>query len=198
MILNAYKDKNLKLGPHLTAWEFRSVANGVLTTETIIINDGMPAKIEKTFSEVEADYCILTSAYRDAKCDKLVGGSGKGQHVEGNAVDIIFYKNGKPIDTKWLSCVCQDLGWTGIARINDSAIHLDLRTGRKYYGDETKGNNSVTTDFYKYYGIERSNKNINKVCEKFGLDKSFWNKNYNTDLGKDNLLNLFNKIANKL
>ena len=32
--------------------------------------------------------------------------------------------------------------------------HVDVRSSRKWYGDEVHGNNSVTDDFYKYFGGE--------------------------------------------
>lgn len=192
------KDKDKKISEHFQVKEFKSHANGFLTTDVIIINDELIKALESLIKVLGATKCTITSGYRDSKCDKLVGGSGRGQHVEGNAADCIFYNKTKIIDPKLISCKAQDLGFGGIARINDRAIHLDVRTGRRYLGDETKGNNSVTTDFYKYYNIERNNKDIDKVCKKFGLDKDFWNKNYNNDLGKENIIHLFEKISEKL
>lgn len=192
------KDGNKKLSEHFQVKEFRSHSNGTLTTDVIIINEKLIEQLEKLMQTLGATKCNITSGYRDTKCDKLVGGSGKGQHVEGNAADCIFYKGNRIIDTKLVSCKAQDVGFGGIARINDRATHLDVRSGRKYMGDETKGNNSVTTDFYKYYKIERNNSNIQKVCKKFGCDNEFWQKNYNTDLGRDCIIDLFNKIAEKI
>ena len=37
--------------------------------------------------------------------------------------------------------------------------HLDVRTGYRWLGDETKGNGTITDDFYKYFGLT-SAKNI--------------------------------------
>ena len=189
------KDGNNKLSEHFSVKEFRSNANGVLTTDDILINNELIEKLELLFRVLGATKCIVTSGYRDVKCDKLVGGSGKGQHVEGNAADCKFYIGNKTIDPKLISCKAQDIGFNGIARISNTAIHLDVRKGRKYYGDETVSLNTVTDDFYKYYNIEEKNQNIEKVCKKFGLDNSFWQKNYYTDLGRDCIRDLFDKIA---
>lgn len=183
----------------VTVYELRSHSNNVLTTPTVIFNLMFFTPFKKLIEALGVTKVIITSAYRDSKCDKLVGGTGKGQHVEGNAIDCILYKGKSIIDTKLVSCIAQDVGFSGIARISDRAIHLDVRPEGRYYGDEMKGHTrSVTTDFYKYYNIERNNKDIDKVCKKFGLDKDFWNKNYNTDLGKENIIHLFEKISNKL
>lgn len=184
------------------AKEFASNINGVVDSDEILLNTRLPQKLEDFMDFIGAKKGVITSGYRTAYCDRKVGGSGKGtsQHCLGNAVDIIFYdKNNKVIDTKLVSCKAQDFGFTGIARISNTATHLDIRETGKYYGDEMTGHtNTVTKDFYSYYHIDRTNKDIEKVCKKFGLDNDFWQKNYNTDLGKDCIIDLFNKIALKL
>lgn len=188
-----------QISTHFKVKEFASFAGKVLTTDTILINDKLVDMLERLILVLGATKAVITSGYRDTKCDKMVGGSGKGQHCEGNAVDIQFYKGPAIIDTKLVSCKAQDLGFGGIARISNTAIHLDVRTGNKYYGDEMKGHtNSVTKDFYAYYNIERVNKDIEKVCKRFGLDNDFWQVNYCTDLGKECIIDLFKKIAVKL
>lgn len=157
--LSASKDKDYQISPHFKGWEMRSHCNGTLTTDFIKYNTVLFDLLEKLIKVLGASKAIITSGYRDSKCDKLVGGSGSGQHVEGNAVDIIFYKaDGSTFNTKYVSCVAQDLGFTGIARISDQAIHLDVRTNGKYYGDEMMGHTkTVTHDFYDYFCIERDN-----------------------------------------
>lgn len=191
-------DGDKKLSKNFAVKEFRSHVNGKVDTDVVIINLKLITKLEELMTYLGATSCVINSGYRTSSCDKAVGGSGSGEHVNGNAADCVFYKDKIVIDPKLISCIAQDLGFGGIARISDRAIHLDVRAGKKYLGDETKGNMSVTTDFYKYYNIVRSNPNIDKVCSKFSLDKDFWNKNYNTDLGKDNIMNLFSKIAGKI
>lgn len=167
-------DKDTYLSKHFAVGEFRSHANGVITTDVILIDDDLIYKLEALMTKLGTNKAIITSGYRDSKCDKLVGGTGKGKHVDGMAADVIFYKkDGNAFDTKLVSCYAQDIGFGGIARINDRAIHLDTRTGNKYYGDETKSNNTVTKDFYTYYNIKKEEKKYRKeVKERFGFDDS--------------------------
>ena len=83
------------------------------------------------------------------------------------AADVKFCdRSGKVISTKIVACKAQDLGFTGIANIDKTytAIHLDVRTSGKWYGDEVKGtSSSVTSDFYAYYGISRSSEAVRKL-----------------------------------
>lgn len=50
----------------------------------------------------------------------------------------------------------QDIGFTGIVNITMAYqyTHVDVRQNGKWCGDEVHGNNTVTYDFYKYYGGE--------------------------------------------
>lgn len=172
-IYNYQKDKDKKLSDHFAVGEFRSHANGTLTTDTILIDELLVTKLEALMANLGATKAVITSGYRDYKCDKLVGGSGRGKHVEGMAADVIFYKGTKTIDTKLVSCRAQDEGFGGIARINDRAIHLDTRQGARYLGDETKSKNTVTKDFYDYYNMKRPVKKYrDEVKKRFGFDKS--------------------------
>ncbi len=71
-----------------------------------------------------------------------------------------------------MCCKAQDIGFTGIANINTSYTytHLDVRSGSKWYGNEIKGNNTVTNDFYTYFGIAKEG---NNVAVKNGIDISW-------------------------
>ena len=50
-------------------------------------------------------------------------------------------------------------------------VHLDVRTGAKWYGDETKGTNTVTSDFYRYFGIAKAQPQPSEIVAK-GIDVS--------------------------
>ncbi|MBR6581250.1 MAG: peptidoglycan-binding protein, partial [Ruminococcus sp.] len=144
-----------QLTKHFKVSEFRCKCGGSHQTK---LNVALVYKLEELMGVIGADKAIVSSGYRCSKHDINVGGSGSGQHTYGNAVDICFYdKNGKVISTKIVSCRAQDLGFTGIANINKNYtyIHLDVRTSGKYYGNEIYGYNTVTNDFYAYYGISR-------------------------------------------
>lgn len=123
-----------------------------------IISEKLVEKLQSLIRLLGADKAIITSGYRCPAHDKAVGGNGYGMHTKGLAADVIFYKKGTPICTKKVACKAQDLGFTGIANIDSTytAIHLDVRSGVKWFGDEViTSAYSVTDDFYKYYGFTR-------------------------------------------
>ena len=116
-------------------------------------------KLEKLFTALDCSKIVISSGFRCVEHDKKVGGTGTGQHTIGKAADLCCYgQDGKPIVTYKVCCAAQDIGFTGIARINDSHTHCDVRSVGKWYGDETKGNGSVTTDFYEYFGMQKEAK----------------------------------------
>lgn len=149
-------DVNKQLTEHYNAKEFRCKCGQRHAT---VISSVLVEKIELLHEALGASKGIITSGYRCPTHDRNVGGNGYGQHTKGTACDIIFYnRNGQPISSKIVSCKAQDLGFGGIANITSEYIytHLDVRTTNFYKGDETKGTNSVTNDFYSYYGISKS------------------------------------------
>jgi len=150
----AYNDTS-KVSQHFAVSEFRCKCG---KPHNIKISEENVNMLEKLYTKIKASKGVISSGYRCSTHDRTVGGSGYGPHCDGYAVDIIFYdKNNKPINTKLISCVAQDLGFNGIANItyNYDYIHLDMK-GRIYKGNEIGGNyNTVTTDFYKYYNITK-------------------------------------------
>lgn len=107
----------------------------------------------------------VTSGYRTPDYSVKVGGEKDDGHTVGIAVDIKFYdKQNHIIPPKYIACIAQDTGFTGIGIMNDS-IHLDTRTTKNYkngkwWGDERNGKNNIT-DFYKYSGLNR--KEVNDI-----------------------------------
>lgn len=157
-----------QLTKHFNISEFRCKCGGNHPTKH---DRRLTDKLEQLMEAIGADMCIVNSGHRCEAHDKRVGGSGKGQHVYGTAVDAVFYDKGKIIGTKFISCKAQDLGFPGIANINEAytAIHLDVRASGKYYGDENPDRNNgkpnyntVTSNFYDYYGIKKST--VKKGC----------------------------------
>ena len=146
------------LSPHFNASEFKCKCGG---NHDIVINGELVYKLERLHEIFGAKSIIITSGYRCSKHDISVGGSGSGEHTKGNAADIIINgKDGKPINTKYIACIAQKLGFRGIGRISDTAIHVDVRPGNPWYGDETvKGgtNSNVTTNYHEYYSIPELN-----------------------------------------
>lgn len=151
---------NLRLSSNFVTSEFRCKCGKAHST---LISTELVNGLQRLVDVLGASKAIITSGYRCSNHDKAVGGSGYGMHTKGLAADVIFYdKAGKPISSKLVSCKAQDLGFHGIANIDSSYQYTHLDVGeRKWYGDETKGtSSSVTTDFYAYYGISRSDSDI--------------------------------------
>lgn len=113
--------------------------------------------LEQIYATLNCSKIIVNSGYRCVKHDKDVGGTGAGQHTKGKAADIVCYdQNGNKISAKIVTCVAQDLGFNGIGKINDTATHVDVRTGSKWYGDETvTSSRSITNNFYDYWGLTK-------------------------------------------
>lgn len=148
---------NTQLTPHFNVSEFRCKCGG---THDTILNPELPEKLEKLFKVLNCSKIIVNSGYRCQAHDKAVGGTGRGEHVNGNAADIVCYnKSGKIISSKKVCCIAQDLNFGGIANIDGTytATHVDVRTSNFWKGDEVVTSAySVTDDFYKYYGISKT------------------------------------------
>lgn len=164
-----FSDKT-QLSPHFNVSEFRCKCG---REHEILIADELIQKLEKLYVALNCSKIIVTSGYRCTAHDKSVDGSGTGQHTKGNAADICCYgQDGQPISSKTVCCKAQDIGFGGIANITAAYIytHVDVRTGSKWYGDEVKGNSTVTSDFYQYFGIQNESKKNMK-----GIDVSVHN-----------------------
>ena len=139
---------NKKLSPHFNSSEFKCPHCYKVKLSMRLIN-----KLEELFNRVHASKCIISSGYRCPTYDKKQNGF-TGRHSEGLACDCCYYdKNGKIIPSKIICCVAWDLGFTGIAYINNNYTHLDVRENGTYYGDETKGNSSYWTNPYTYFKV---------------------------------------------
>ena len=172
MAILTYKfDDQTQLSPHFNAREFRCQCGQ--SHETLIASE-LVDKLETLYTALNCSKIIVTSGYRCPEHDNAVGGTSSGQHTKGTAADVCCYgQDGQPISSKTVCCKAQDLGFGGIANITSSYqyTHLDVRTGYRWLGDETKGNGTITDDFYKYFGIS---KNVAKTVQKYGIDVSEW------------------------
>lgn len=163
-------DDNTQLTAHFNAHEFKCMCGQPHDYE---LSDKLVSMLEQLYEKLNCSKIIVTSGYRCTKHDKTVGGSGTGQHTRGTAADICCYgQDGKPISSKVVCCTAQDLGFGGIANITSEYIytHVDVRTGYRWLGDETVNNNTVTDDFYKYFGISKTDKPLSN-----GIDLSCHN-----------------------
>ena len=166
-----YNDET-QLSTHFNVREFRCKCGKTHDTE---INPNLVDSLEKLYRVLSCSKVVVTSGYRCPDHDKAVGGNGTGQHTKGNAADIICYgQDGSVISTKKVACKAQDIGFRGIGNIDSTytAIHVDVRTGAKWYGDEavrggTSG--SVTDDFYRYYSTkDNSTAELQKILNDKG------------------------------
>ena len=67
---------------------------------------------------------VITSGYRTPAHDKSVGGSGKGQHTKGTAVDIRLSSIGTNVDNA--ARIAERVGFDGIGKYR-THIHVDTR-----------------------------------------------------------------------
>ena len=144
-----------QLSEHFKASEFRCKCG---KAHDFSVNEELIQKLEQLRAALECSSITVSSGFRCPAHDKAVGGKGNGQHTLGRAADICCRDaNGEIIDTKKVCCAAQEIGFNGIARINERNTHVDVRTGKTWYGDETKGNSYCipSLDFYAYFGIDR-------------------------------------------
>lgn len=175
-----YNDST-QLSPHFNAREFRCQCGQ--SHETLIASE-LVDKLETLYTALNCSKIIVTSGYRCPEHDKAVGGTSSGQHTKGTAADVCCYgQDGQPISSKTVCCKAQDLGFGGIANITSSYqyTHLDVRTGYRWLGDETKGNGTVTEDFYKYFGIEKATETTSILK---GIDVSYCQNEVDWDTAK--------------
>lgn len=159
-----------QLTEHFNAREFRCKCG---KSHDFLISDELVSKLEQLYTALDCGKIIVNSGYRCSEHDKAVGGTSTGQHTKGTATDVVCYdKSGSVISAKTVCCKAQDLGFGGIANITSAytSVHLDVRTGSRYYGDETKGTTTVTNDFYSYFGIAKAQQPSGIVAK--GIDVS--------------------------
>lgn len=172
-MINTYQyDNEIQLSAHFNSREFRCKCG---KNHEFKIDSELVDRLEKLYSALKCSKIIISSGFRCTNHDKAVGGNGNGQHTKGTAADICCYgQNGEIISTKLVCCKAQDIGFTGIANINSTYTyaHVDVRSGSKWYGNEIYGNNTVTTDFYQYYGIKKDDNDVKSALN--GIDVSLY------------------------
>lgn len=167
MAVKTYKaNDSSKLSQHFAVNEFQCKCG---KGHDFQLDTDLVDKLEQLFEKLGCSSIVISSGFRCKDHDISVGGSGNGQHTLGKAADFCcFDADKKPIVTYKVCCAAQDIGFRGIARINDAWTHCDVRSSGKWYGDETKGNNSVTDDFYKYFNMPKEAEPMKK-----GIDISY-------------------------
>lgn len=173
MIRTYHHGDTTQLAPHFRACEFQCKCG---KGHDFQLDDELVAKLEQFFTVIPQLFYVkvkainVSSGFRCVEHDKAVGGSGTGQHMIGKAADYtIILEDGSTL-VSWKVCIAaQEIGFRGIARINDGWTHSDTRDGH-WYGDETKGSSYCIqcSDFYEYFGFAKEVKPM-----KQGIDISY-------------------------
>lgn len=155
MIRTVYKSKlgkDFRISPHFTLNEM-ACKDG---SDKVLYSTELMSMLEKL--RAYGGFTIhINSGYRSPSYNRKIGGASKSQHIYGTAADIIVKKDGQSVDARLICCLCQDLGFKGIARISWQAVHVDMRSSGSYRGDEYYGyGNNVNGDFYRYFGMKKS------------------------------------------
>ena len=141
------KPVNGQLSAHFHSSEFACKRCGATHT----ISQDLINKLESLYSRLNCSKIIVTSGYRDPDCSVAVGGYRNDAHTKGIAADVICYdKNGYQISSARVAWEAEQIGFTGIGIIDNTAIHLDVRTTSNYsnghwFGDERNGDNNIPT-----------------------------------------------------
>ena len=147
-----------EVSPHFTLGEIASKdgADKVLYSEELL------AKLEE--ARAYGGFTVsVNSFYRSAAHNKRVGGASNSSHTKGLAADVVFKKDGRTVNAELICCLCQSLGFDGVAYISPSAVHLDM-AGRTYRGYEPDGfGNNVGGDFYSFFGVTKAQVEALKV-----------------------------------
>lgn len=168
----SYNDRT-QLSTHFNVQEFKCKCG---ENHDILIENDLIDKLEMLFDKLDCSKIIVNSGYRCSTHDKNVGGNGIGQHTKGTAADIVCYnQNGEIISSKFVCCAAQDIGFMGIANIDDSytATHVDVRTNGYWFGDEIYGTGNITDDFYDYFNMSYAMKGIDVSKHQGNID---WSK----------------------
>ena len=136
--MSEYKaNSNTQITQHFNSKEFVCKCG---QNHNIKINDSLCLKLEELYSYLKCSKIIISSGFRCPAHSIKVGGYATDEHTKGNAADIICYdKNNKIIDTRTVCCAAQEIDFSGIGRIDYSAVHVDVSASRKWYGDELTG-----------------------------------------------------------
>lgn len=133
------------------------------------INKELVERLERLFAAIGADKIIISSGIRCSDYSVSVGGYRNDMHVNKGAADLVVYKDGKPMSSYAVCAIAEDLGlFNGIAVIDDSYVHLDIRgiipySNNHWFGSEATGENYTTfkpylPSWYKGTAAEQSHK----------------------------------------
>ena len=150
--------RDYQISPHFKLREFQSKDGA----DKVLISDELLAKLEELRAYLGGDGVAtvgINSGFRTESYNRSIGGASRSRHTKGDAADVVCKQNGKRISGKLICCLCQDLGFEGVALNKGSgySVHLDMRPSGTYRGDERNGyGNNVGGNFYSYFGITKA------------------------------------------
>lgn len=165
-----------RISPHFTLGEM-ACRDG---SDKVLYSTELMAMLEKL--RAYGDFTVsINSGYRSPAYNRKIGGASRSQHIKGTAADITVKKNGVTVDAKLICCLCQKLGFPGVAYINGGAVHVDTRPTGRYRGDERKGYHNNVDDFFSYFRVKSSQiaslaTNLNRMEEEEPMTQSQFNE----------------------
>lgn len=143
--------RDYKISPHFKLSEM-ACKDG---SDKVLYSTELMAKLEEL--RAYGGFTVsINSGYRTPAYNKKIGGASRSQHRFGTAADIVVKKNGAVVNAKKVCCLCQSLGFKGIGYISANATHVDMRASGSYRGDERRGYGGNVSNFYRYFGISKS------------------------------------------
>lgn len=186
-----------KLSEHFKIREFRCRDD----SDKVLIETDLVKYLEKIREHFGCSSINIVSGYRTPTHDKNVGGSGRGAHTKGKAVDFIAYdKRKNPISSKEIALYLEDLGVKGIGYRcggSSTSTHMDINyRSVKWYGDEKKSMSASVGSFYSYLGVKHT-KRMTTAAVNARQEPSLSGKKYKT-LAKETPVKVANtaKIEN--
>lgn len=152
---NGAKDR---LSEHFTAYDFRCKCGG---NHNIKVDTALVDLLEKLMKKLGADKQKSISGFRCPKHDIKVGGSGKGSHTEGKALDVKFSIGENIIPSDQVAITLENMGHKygigyrcGGAQNKAGTTHIDVRH-RQWYGNEAVSfKRAVCKTWYNYFTIK--------------------------------------------
>lgn len=139
---------NKKLSAHFSASEFRCKC-GCGRED---INTTLVVMLEKLRDALNAKAIIVSSGVRCPQHDKAVGGSGNGMHTLGGAADICAQKQDGSFYTSLTICEqAERIGFNGVAVIDDTYAHVDIRGIIKYVNNHWFGDERDSSKVFKTF-----------------------------------------------
>lgn len=137
--------QQIQLSDHFYSGEFVCDCGIEHTIDSELIN-----KLEKLFTDINADAILITSGYRCPDCSVKVGGTKTDAHTRGIAADIIVRKGNTHVKSEDVAEYAEKVGFSGIGIIDAHAVHVDVRNSHNYvnshwFGDERTGNDNIKT-----------------------------------------------------